>query len=40
MADMLTYMQTALGEWNMSLEDMEDVTFETPEAMRGARPRH
>ncbi len=39
MADMLTYMQTALGEWNMSLEDMESVKFETPEAMRGARPR-
>ncbi|MBT9556750.1 MAG: cyclic nucleotide-binding domain-containing protein [Myxococcales bacterium] len=39
MADMLTYMQTALGEWNLSLEDIEDVTFETPDAMRGARPR-
>ena len=29
--EMLTYMQTALGEWNMSLEDLENVKFSKPD---------
>ena len=34
MGEMLSYMQTALGEWNLSLEDIEQVRFETPEGTR------